>query len=184
MVEGVFLEDLPGTDDPNDPSYARFQIKTSRRTNSGWADENAPSIIPVWNRSPNSATEGDFAFAQELYPDKWFWVSGGGASAGGFITFQPYEVVPGIGSICDAVQAIVLSSECGSGIQEGDVVNVWDRSRNWFAMPEDLLFASSGYAHYMKVSDAERYALGDLDPGPCHWEVINMNCIEDDYGVS
>lgn len=108
----------------------------------------------------------------------------GGGSRGGFITFQPYEVVPGIGSICDAVQAIVLSSECGSGIQPGDVVNVWDRSRSWFAMPEALLFASSGSAHYMKVSDEERYALGDLDPGQCRWEVVSMNCIEDDYGVS
>jgi hypothetical protein len=100
-----------------------------------------------------------------------------------FITFQPFDVVPGIGSICDAVVATVLSAECGSGLQIGDEVNVWDRSRSWFAMPEDLLFASSGNAHYMKVSDEERYNLGDLDPGPCRWEVVNMNCIEDDSEV-
>ena len=92
-------------------------------------------------------------------------------------------MVPGIGSICDAVVATVLSAECGSGLQIGDEVNVWDRSRSWFAMPEDLLFASSGNAHYMKVSDEERYNIGDLDPGPCRWEVVNMNCIEDDSEV-
>lgn len=101
-------------------------------------------------------------------------------AGGGFITFQPFDIVPGIGSICDAVVATVLSSECGSGVQIGDEVNVWDRSRSWFAMPEDLLFASVGSAHYMKVSDAERYALGDLDPGPCRWEVNHMDCIESD----
>ena len=113
---------------------------------------------------------------------RWHFHGGGSGRAGGFITFQPFDVVPGIGSICDAVVATVLTSECGSSIQPGDIVNVWDRTRSWFAMPESLLFASSGSAHYMKVSAQERYALPE-DPGPCRWEVVSMNCIEDETVV-
>lgn len=77
MVEGVFLEDMLSTIDPNTPSGARFQIQTALHGLDGWAKLNSPSIIPVWNRTTNCASEGDVGFAKEMYPNKWYWVSGG-----------------------------------------------------------------------------------------------------------
>jgi hypothetical protein len=108
--------------------------------------------------------------------------SGGGA--GSTIVFQPFEIAPGIGSWCVAVRAIVISAQCGSGVQEGDVVEVWDRTEgaDHFGVPLELLMLMTGYAIKMKVSAAERYAL-PVDPGPCRYEVIRMNCTESEAVV-
>lgn len=78
MVEGVLLEDLAATDDPNVPTFARFQIKSATMPDMGWSDENAPSIIPVWNRTPNDFIATEVLMAIELYTNKWYIVSGGG----------------------------------------------------------------------------------------------------------
>lgn len=93
------------------------------------------------------------------------------------IQFQPTDVCEGIGLTCDCVTATVLTASCGSSVQSGDVVQVWDQSRGWFQMPEALLFASVGWAHKVKVTEAERYDL-PFDVGPCRYVVISMDCIE------
>lgn len=80
IVEGVLLEDLAGTTDPNVPNFARFQLKSATMPDMGWSDENSPSIIPVWNRTPNAYLATDVLMAIELYPNKWYIVAG---AAGG-----------------------------------------------------------------------------------------------------
>jgi hypothetical protein len=159
MVEGVFLEDLPGTSDPNTPSYARFQIQTALQGLDGWAKENSPSIIPVWNRSPSSASEGDFGFAKELYPNKWYWVAGGtGAST---IRFAIRE------ADCENRSAIVkVLSRAGSVPGEYEIagqeelneqgatvaskfVVVYDKAGCYLNESNLNLFGRIGYANYL-----------------------------------
>lgn len=101
----------------------------------------------------------------------------GGGGAAEIIQFQPTDVCEGIGLTCDCVTATVLTASCGSSVQPGDVVQVWDQSRGWFQMPEELLFASVGWAHKVKVTEAEQYDL-PFDVGPCRYVVISMDCIE------
>jgi hypothetical protein len=93
------------------------------------------------------------------------------------IQFQPTDVCEGIGLTCDCVTATVLTASCGSSVEPGDVVQVWDQSRGWFQMPEALLFASVGWAHKVKVTEADQYDL-PFDVGPCRYVVISMDCIE------
>lgn len=99
------------------------------------------------------------------------------AASGEIIQFQPTDVCEGIGLTCDCVTATVVTSSCGSTIQPGDVVQVWDQSRGWFQMPEPLLFNSIGWAHKVKVTEAEQYEL-PFDVGPCRWVVFAMDCVE------
>jgi hypothetical protein len=101
----------------------------------------------------------------------------GGSAAGEMIQFQPTDVCEGIGLTCDCVTATVLTASCGSSVQPGDTIQVWDQSRGWFQMPEELLFASVGWAHKVKVTEAEQYDL-PFDVGPCRYVVISMDCIE------
>lgn len=101
----------------------------------------------------------------------------GGAQAD--IQFRPLDVCEGIGSTCDCVSAEVLKVTCGgTGVAVGDTVSVWDPGQSFFDMPSDLLFNSSGWAHKVALSQAERDAL-PTDPGPCRWEVYVMDCVED-----
>lgn len=181
MVEGVFLEDLPGTDDPDDPAYARFQIKTSLVGTTGWANQNSPSIIPVWNRSPSSAAEGDFGFAAELYPNKWFWVAGGGGGSGAK-TIRFRIVASYFCGQC-YVMARVISVDGGTspaslpGIDSESYdgqyfVRVYDKKGCHFDWPEEDLLNLIGSATWRD----------SLEDGPCpdttgnHWEVDSLCC--------
>jgi len=105
------------------------------------------------------------------------WQFQGGSGGGQIIQFQPTDVCEGIGLTCDCVTATVVTASCGSSIQPGDVVQVWDQSRGWFQMPEALLFNSIGWAHKVKVTEAEQSDL-PFDVGPCRWVVFSMDCIE------
>ncbi len=78
-VEGVLLQDLAGTDDPNSPATATFQIKSPHRVGNGWSNDVSPSIITVLNRSPSSFGAGTTGFATEISTDKWYFHSPGGA---------------------------------------------------------------------------------------------------------
>lgn len=80
ILEGVFLERLLGTSDPNSPTTAQFQIKTAVRATNGWEDEDSPSIIPVLNRTTNEYLEGFPATVIEIYANKYFVIGGGGGS--------------------------------------------------------------------------------------------------------
>jgi hypothetical protein len=82
QVEGYLLDDLAGTDDPNVPTSARFQIMTPLQGVDGWALEPSPSIVRVINRSPASWSAPAMGFAAELQQDKWYFsspASGGGS---------------------------------------------------------------------------------------------------------
>jgi hypothetical protein len=96
---------------------------------------------------------------------------------GGIIQFQPLDVCEGIGLTCDCVTARVLTASCGSGISPGDEVQVWDQSRGWFEMPQELLFNSVGWAHKVKVTEQDQYDI-PFPLGACRWVVISMDCIE------
>ena len=101
----------------------------------------------------------------------------GGSGGAQIIQFRPTDVCEGIGLTCDCVTAVVLTSFCGSSIQPGDEIQVWDQSRGWFQMPEDLLFNSIGWAINVKVTEEEQYDL-PFDVGPCRWVVQSMDCVE------
>jgi hypothetical protein len=103
------------------------------------------------------------------------WGTGGGSID--MVQFRPMDVCAGIGFTCDCVTAEVFNVPCNSTYNEGDIIQVWDRSRGWFEMPEELLFNSVGWAIKTKVSPEEAASLpGDI--GPCRWVVISMDCIE------
>lgn len=103
------------------------------------------------------------------------------ASGGGddIIQFRPTDVCEGIGFSCDCVTAVVLTAGCNSSLAPGDIVQVWDQTRALFNMPQGLLFASAGWAHKVKVTEADQYGL-PFDLGPCRWVVTNMNCVEEE----
>ena len=85
--EGILLDDLGGTDDPNVPTTARFQIKSTHHVGNGWSDDVSPSIVTVLNRSEASFESGTPGFATELQTDKWYFHSlgGGGGSHWGLV---------------------------------------------------------------------------------------------------
>lgn len=103
---------------------------------------------------------------------------GGRPNLGDFIAFQPQDVCAGIGFTCDCVEAEVIEVVCGSTTNVGDIVNVWDRNRSKFNMPPELLYASIGYARYVKVTPEEAAELPE-EIGPCRWSVIIMDCVEE-----
>jgi hypothetical protein len=105
------------------------------------------------------------------------WVALPSGGGGELIQFQPTDVCEGIGLTCYCMTATVLTASCGSSVQPGDTIQVWDQSRGWFQMPEELLFASVGWANKVKVTEAEQYDL-PFDVGPCRYVVISMDCIE------
>jgi len=177
IVEGILLEDLDGTDDPNVPTSANFQIKTAIQVGNGWANEPAPSIVKAYNRTPNSYSAETAGFAKELYQDKWYFYVGGGGGGADIIQFRPIDVCEGIGFSCDCVTAVVATGSCNSGLSPGDEVQVWDQSRGWFNMPEELLFNSIGWAHKVKVTEEEQYSL-PFPIGPCRWVVFSMDPVE------
>ena len=102
---------------------------------------------------------------------------GGTGNASVIIQFRPTDICAGIGLTCDCVTAVVVTSSCGSTIRPGEEVQVWDQSRDFFQMPEDLLFNSIGWAHKVKVTEEEQYDL-PFDIGPCRWVVFAMRCVE------
>lgn len=80
-VEGIMLEDLAGTADPNAPTKARFQIKSALHGNDEWVNEPAPSILTLWNRTTATASVDQPVFAVEMYPDRWYLLSGAGGGS-------------------------------------------------------------------------------------------------------
>lgn len=85
--EGVLLDDLLGTDDPNVPTTARFQIKSPHATGNGWSDDVSPSIVTVLNRTPVSFSALTPGFAKELHTDKWYFYTTGAADGSHHIWF-------------------------------------------------------------------------------------------------
>jgi len=113
---------------------------------------------------------------QNETPHRARWQQQKGAGKG-IIQFQPTDVCEGIGFTCDCVTAVVITASCESGMQPGDIVQVWDQTRGWFQMPSALLFNCFGWAQYVKITEAERYNL-PFPLGDCRWVVTSMDCVE------
>ncbi len=105
--------------------------------------------------------------------------AGGKSSGGDIIQFRPVDVCEGVGFVCDCVTAEVVTASCGSSLQPGDTLQVWDQSRGWFQMDPVLLFNSVGWAHRVKTTEEDPYSL-PFDIGPCRWVVFSMDCVEQD----
>ena len=113
------------------------------------------------------------AFVPEIRP------RGGKGGGADIIQFRPVDVCEGVGFVCDCVTAEVVTASCGSSLQPGDTLQVWDQSRGWFQMDPVLLFNSVGWAHRVKTTEEDPYSL-PFDIGPCRWVVFSMDCVEPD----
>jgi hypothetical protein len=133
-------------------------------------------VVEVVNRTESSHAEGEYV-RLKFIAGEWN-ILGGGGGGGEIIQFAPIDVCEGIGFTCDCVTARVVTATCGSGLSPGDEVQVWDQSRGWFQMPEDLLFRSIGWAHKVKVTEADVYEGLPFYVGDCRWVVMSMDCIE------
>ena len=102
-----------------------------------------------------------------------------GSGGADIIQFRPVDVCEGVGFVCDCVTAEVVTASCGSSLQPGDTLQVWDQSRGWFQMDPVLLFNSVGWAHKVKTTEEDPYSL-PFDIGPCRWVVISMDPVEQD----
>jgi len=101
----------------------------------------------------------------------------GGGSSDGFIFFVPIEVCEGIGFTCDCVKARVITASCGSGVNVGDEVNVWDLNREHLQLPTELLWETVGQAHWVKIHESD-YDRPEGLTGTCRWAVVRMGCAE------
>ena len=110
--------------------------------------------------------------------DRGVWTGTGGSGGGGFAIVKPTgEPVPGIGALCDAAEAVVITASCGSGVNPGDVIYIWDLCRNWLNMPPELLVQTTFNVQNVKVHEDE----GNRPPslvGNCRWAVTGMCCVE------
>lgn len=98
-------------------------------------------------------------------------------SAAAQIVFRPIDVCPGIGFPCDCCLAEVLAASCGSGVKEGDTVQVWDVNRCYFNLPSEILFASQFTATLFKAHGG-LVSPGDESPPGCIWRVNGSCCTE------
>jgi hypothetical protein len=92
IVEGILLDDLDATDDPNVPTSARFQIKTAIQGSDSWANEPAPSIVKVLNRTANSWSAETVGLAKEIHQDKWYFTASGSGGGTHWIEFTVADV--------------------------------------------------------------------------------------------
>lgn len=131
--EGVLLEDLPGTADPNVPTRARFQIKSPHRNDNGWSDDVAPSIVTVMNRTPTDFEAGTVGFAKELQTDKWYFYTNSGGGGARVIWFTIDQVLcPDVDYVAETTLVITpfwYSHGCEGdppGADEYGVYHVYD----------------------------------------------------------
>lgn len=87
------------------------------------------------------------------------------------------EPVPGIGATCDAALATVVTASCGSGVQPGDVIAIWDLCRNWLNAPPEVLVVTNYYVQYVKIHESEYNRPPSLT-GTCRWAVTGICCAE------
>lgn len=137
ILEGVFTETLAPTSDPNAPTTAKFQIKTAVMATDGWEDEDAPSIIPVLNRTRNEYAIGDIATVIELYANKYFVISGAANGAmnllKGIVVYQhgcgyyDIEVSEWNG---ETPSGEVLSASSSASVNECDICSVINEDSN------------------------------------------------------
>lgn len=107
------------------------------------------------------------------------WHKKGSSGGGGdFAVVLPTgEPAPGIGFTCDAAEATIITTSCGSRFQPGDVIYIWDLCRNWLNMPVELLTQTTFNVQYCKIHEDEYNRPPSLT-GTCRWVVTGMCCVE------
>jgi len=119
------------------------------------------------------------------------WIAGstggGNTNLNDIIDFTVVDYGPSIGLIdrCNYVRAIVTNTGCGSSVEIGSTVFIWDKPLCWFNLPTSLLIGLTGTAHLMKnpglgdiacPSDANEDAARS-----CVWVVKSLCCYEESY---
>ena len=103
------------------------------------------------------------------------------------IKFQILDWLPGdpLTSPCEAVYAVVTQVSCGSSVQVGDEVIVWDPDLCWFDLPTSLLIGMKGSANLMRTNTLGLPTMPPMCFTPpedeCSWVVENMCCSEQIY---
>lgn len=105
----------------------------------------------------------------------------GARSSGDYVICRPFEMGMYSQSWCYNARCVVIIASCGSGLNTGDIIDVWDTSQCYFSVPAELLFRSQVVAH--KFNNRDDYGIvGTADPYPeqrtCIWHVTSMCCIE------
>lgn len=133
------------------------------------------------------ANEGEVQRRLPPRPKKYVSPGGGGGSGSTTIIFQITDTCPFLGDAvteCDCVEATVTEAPCGSSVEEGDEIRVWDPIRSYFNLPAELLIGLYGAASEMKNNP---YGAVDCEEdltaeGSCRWVVISLACAEEEYG--
>lgn len=136
--------------------------------------------ITVTNRQSNvSLSSGAYVWVKKVGAE-FVPFAGGGTEIGGFAIVRPFETCDGIGFSCDCANATVITASCNSGVNPGDIIQVWDLCRTWMNMAEELLYLSTFYAQKVKIHEDE-YDRPPTLTGTCRWVVTGMCCIEGTY---
>ncbi len=110
---------------------------------------------------------------------------GGGGSE--LVRFRISNICPGLnpGFWCSCYEAVVLFARCGSDIQAGDTIRVFDPLDCWFNMPSNLLYDRVGTAVLYQASaiaDGTNCSTVLVESeNECIWVVESLCCIEDVY---
>ena len=176
-IIGKLDEDLPAaTDFSTTPGEAVMSVWV-RNSSGNLIDTGRNETIKQRFTAVGDKSAGDEIRAAWI-EGEWVALPTGGSGAD-IIQFRPVDVCEGVGFVCDCVTAEVVTASCGSSLQPGDTLQVWDQSRGWFQMDPVLLFNSVGWAHRVKTTEEDPYSL-PFDIGPCRWVVFSMDCVEQD----
>ena len=174
--EGVLLEDLLGTDDPNVPTTARFQIKSAHHVGNGWSNDVSPSIVTVLNRTPSSFSAQTPGFAKELATDRWYFYTTG--AVGGFhkIWFTIVAVLcPETDDVDQATLVVVADEYTGGcevvppGANYDGTYDVTDRCGYLNGLtPADLIGGSGTAVYFYPLTGYcdPKWRIDDLCPAP------------------
>lgn len=178
MVEGIMLENLDGTDDPNVPTKARMQIKTGLQANDEWKDDPQPSILTIWNRTTTSVSIDQVVFAKEVYPDRWHLIVGGGS---GVVTSIRFEIVSSDPTTLTGLALILAwnygftQSQIPASILGNTVVEICDPKGCFLNEPNVDLTARQGTAVY-RQGLPETVCRPGYPPFDGVWEVETLCC--------
>ena len=116
---------------------------------------------------------------------------GGGGGTTEIVKFSILSACPGLtgdssADSCNCVQAVITRVVCGSSLNVGDFITVWDIDTCWLNVPLDLLLSRSGTAILMENNVLDGSApnctgYGELRPEACFWNVESLCCSEEVY---
>ena len=184
MIEGILMYDLDAAYDPvSGPTSALMTVIRWDADDRFYETALTETIV---NRSTTySAVAGDLITAQFINGE-WRPQTGTGGARTDVIDFEVTGYLADINSNfgCNGCYGIVIESGCGSSVNVGDEVMVWDKRACWFNLPKELLIGLTGTAFWMKNPGG----LGSLvcasapEVGDCLWVVKSLCCAEELYG--